>query len=89
MMMIDQVTLPPGFLSDRLNGDELRAAVMFLELARERAPQVEVLRPRLSQAGFYKMVLRFPPGETWELTDTMAEIADEVESKTGIFFSLD
>lgn len=89
MMMIDQVTLPPGFLTARLNGDELRAAAMFLELARERAPEVEVLHPRLTKAGFYKMVLRFPKGDTWEQTDALAAIADEVEAKTGIFFSLD
>lgn len=89
MMVIDQVTLPEGFLSARLNGDELRAAAMFLELARQRAPEVEVLSPRLTKAGFYKMVLRFPPGDTWELTDTLAAIADEVEERTGIFFSLD
>lgn len=82
--------LPSDFLSDRLDGDELQAAIMFYELAKERVPEVEVLGPRVTKAGFLKMALRFPAGlDAWDLTDKLAEIADDVAEATGKFFSLD
>lgn len=81
--------LPPSFEQLALNGIQRKAAFRFLELAEEQAPEVTIVGPRRTQAGYLKLVLEFPEGDTWDLTQALSRISNQVRNELGVFFILD
>jgi hypothetical protein len=87
--MTMQAELPAVFEALEMTGVERGACDMFIMLAHERAPNVTVISPRRTQSRDIKIMLGFPEGDTWEITKTLAGIANEVRKETGVYFILD
>jgi hypothetical protein len=87
--MTIQAELPAAFEALEMTGIERRACDIFITLAHERTPDVQVISPRRTQSRDIKIMLGFPEGDTWEITKTLAGIANEVRKETGVYFILD
>lgn len=81
--------LPPAFQTLPLAPAERTAIARFIAEAPHVAPGVALVAPRRTPAGRLAIVLAFPQGDTWALTEGLVRLAQRIEDETGIYMHLD
>lgn len=81
--------LPLAFRNLALSEPERGAVLRFLAEAPTAAPEVQVLAPRRTSTGHLVIVLAFPEGETWALTQALVGLCLRIQADTGVPLHLD